>query len=60
MDVIQSNVIITLVRVEERTHHWYTELTAVKHVDPHNCLSSQHQVKVPMHHRELNEDHHRA
>ena len=65
MDVIRSNVLIRLVRVEERTHHWCMKLAAMKHVDSHSCLSShhgciQHRVKVPMHHRELNENHHRA
>ena len=64
-NVIQSYVIIRLMRAEERTHHYCKELATMKYLDPHSCLSSHqrciyHQVEVPIHHRELNENHHHA
>ena len=64
-NVIQGDVVEWLVWMEERAHHWCTELTVAEHVDPHSCSRDhhrciQHRVKVPMQVWKLNEDHHCA
>ena len=63
MHIIQSNVIIWLVRVEEWAHDRCTKLIALKHVNPHRYSTNhhrciQHRVKLLMQNRKLNEDHH--
>ena len=65
LHVIQSDILIWLVWVEERTHNRHIELMTMEYIDLHSCASShhkriQHQVKVPMPDGTLNIDHHAA
>ena len=64
-NLVQSDIIKQLVRMEEWAHNMCMKLTAMKDVDSHRCSCShhrgiQHWIKVPILDRKLNINHHVA